>query len=52
MSGVCFLLSCQEQCDVREHARVYRAKIAVWDPKMPVKAGKKQKNGTFLGTGS
>lgn len=37
------MLSCQEQCDVREYARVYRGKIELWDPKMLIKAGKAAK---------
>ena len=52
LSGVLFLLSCQEQCDVREYARVYRGKIELWDPKMLIKAGKSSKNRAFWAQGA
>lgn len=52
MPGDRFSLSCQEQCDVREYARVYRGKIELWDPKMLIKAEKSSKNRAFWAQGA
>ena len=35
-----------------EYARVYRNKITVWDPKMPIKAGRKQQKQKFWAQGA